>query len=97
MKSSNRLYVILLHYTENKMSRELVEAHVTYLRQLESDGRLVLCGPFAENWGGMVIVRASSIEEAKQISAQDPFVTSGFRRPEVLTWHLANSENNYLI
>ena len=92
-----RVYVILLHYTEFKITRELIESHVAYLRELEKEDRLVLCGPFAENKGGMVIIRAGSIDEAKAISERDPFVQLKARRPEVLTWHLANHENNYLI
>ena len=48
--------------------------HVAHLKQLERKGQLVLCGPFQDHKGGMVIVSVGSLDEAKAIAESDPFV-----------------------
>jgi uncharacterized protein len=44
----------------------------------------------------LVVLRASSLEEAKELAAQDPFVAEGARKIEVRTWQLSNEANNHL-
>ena len=76
--------------------REIVMRHIAYVKSLDDAGKLVLAGPFENFAGGMVIVRAESIEAATEIAKSDPFVTEGVRRFEVRKWLLANRENEYL-
>lgn len=89
-------YVVLLTQTGQPMTRELLGAHVAHLRRLDRDGQLVLCGPFQGFPGGMLVLRASSLEEARRLAEADPFVASGFERCEVRTWELSCEENNHL-
>jgi uncharacterized protein YciI len=77
-------------------SRETVARHIAHVKDLDDQGKLVLAGPFEDYAGGMVIVRAESIEAAKKIAESDPFVTEGVRTFEVRTWLLATRENGYL-
>lgn len=80
--------------------REATEAeiklHVQYLRELERQGVLVLCGPFTDGDGGMVIVRAADKDAAGRIAAADPFVQAGVRSCAVRTWKLSCEDNNHL-
>jgi uncharacterized protein YciI len=76
--------------------RETVMRHIAYVKSLDDAGKLVLAGPFENFAGGMVIVRADSIEAATEIAKSDPFVTEGVRTFEIRKWLLANRANGYL-
>ncbi|WP_249896835.1 YciI family protein [Paenibacillus sp. PK3_47] len=90
-------YVILLDKTENdRRDMEIIRQHVRHLQELERSGQLVLCGPFSDYPGGMVIVRAASREEAEEIARRDPYVTSGIRSYEVRTWGLSHAGNRHM-
>lgn len=79
-----------------KTTEPLIRAHVSHLRQLDAAGRLVLCGPFGDQPGGMIIIRADSLEEARAIAEADPFVSSGVEEFTVHTWHLSCEGNNHM-
>ncbi len=89
-------FVILLSHTGKPFTETVIRAHVQHLRQLDQEGKLILCGPFLDHKGGMVILKAMSHEEALAIAAQDPFVVQGFETCEVRTWQLSCEENNHL-
>lgn len=90
-----RYYVILLsNLTDARMTEELIRAHVAHLERLEEAGQLVLCGPFADYKGGMVIIRAGSHDEARVIAESDPFVARGAERYELRTLEVSNRANN---
>ncbi|MEK5447850.1 YciI family protein [Paenibacillus sp. FSL R7-0331] len=90
-------YVILLSPTEHdRRDMEIIRAHVRHLQELEHSGQLVLCGPFSDSPGGMVIIRAASREEAVRIAERDPYVTSGIRSYELRTWGLSHAGNRHM-
>ena len=61
-------YVIELIKPEGtKLPEELIRAHVAHLQRLEDTGRLLLCGPFEDGRGGMVVIRAESLEAARAV------------------------------
>ncbi len=78
------------------MSEPVIRAHVEHLKRLDDKGLLVLCGPFKDDKGGMVILRAASHEAAKEIAEADPFVKEGVETYELNTWELSCAENNHL-
>ena len=79
------------------INKELIEGHVEHLRELNREGKLVLCGPFADYPGGMVVFSANDLEEATRIAQSDPFIASGCKSFEIRTVELANEDNNYLL
>ena len=90
-------YVILLNDDKNKpTTREAVKAHVQHLKILDKNKQLVLCGPFTNYAGGMVIVKATNLDQAKQIAENDPFVKDGFRSYEVRELEVSCEENNHM-
>ncbi|MEK4509272.1 YciI family protein [Paenibacillus sp. FSL K6-2524] len=90
-------YVILLSKVPGKeMTEELIRAHVQHLKQLDGQGKLELCGPFIGYRGGMVIIKADSFEEAKQIAEADPYVRAGVETYELRTWELSCEANNHM-
>lgn len=52
-------YVILLTLNPGKSLDEgLIRGHVAHLRELDRLGHLVMCGPFADYKGGMIVIEA---------------------------------------
>lgn len=74
----------------------LIRAHVAWLRGLEQAGALVLAGPLVSRPGGLVIVKAESLEAARSMAASDPFVQQGARRVDVVEWALSCEGNNHM-
>ena len=84
--------------TYNKMTKVVAERHVGNIRRLDDEGKLEYCGVFKGFPGvaGMYIVRASSLEEAKEICKQEPLVEEGLAKAKAYPFEVANRENNYL-
>lgn len=92
-----RRYVYLLtHARPELFCEKLVREHVAHLKRIEDAGALELCGPFADYPGGIVIVRASSLQEARAIAESDPFVTSGAETFELRTLELSCRANQHM-
>jgi uncharacterized protein len=77
------------------LSAEVVDLHAEHLAQLDGAGKLVLAGPIPERAGGLIVLRAASLEEARAIAEEDPLVRGGFQTYEVGTWLMSDRENNY--
>lgn len=90
------MYMYLMQ-NQKPVNRELIKSHVEYLKELKRKGKLVLCGPFTDYPGGMVIFWAEDLHEATTIAETDPFIASGCKAFEIRTIEHANEENNYLL
>jgi len=62
-----------------------IGGHRGYWSQFQS-GPLVMGGPFLDGSGGMMIIKAASIEAARQMAAGDPGVKSGLLVATVRPW-----------
>lgn len=89
-------YIYLMN-NEKPIDNDLIKRHVEYLKELNRQGKLVLCGPFTDYPGGMVVIYAKDLIEATNIAKSDPFIMSGCKSYEIRTLELANESNNYLI
>ena len=89
-------YVYLINRNKD-YTFDVIKKHVGHLKKLDNNDQLVLCGPFHDYDGGMVIIKADSLETAKSIAESDPFITEGFSTYELRTLELANKENHYLL
>jgi len=61
----------------------IMREHFAYLRQLLTDGALVLAGPSLGPVFGIAVVEADDEEEAGRIMAADPAVSSGLQTAEL--------------
>ena len=91
--------MVFVYLMNNKkdLNLQVVQENVEHLRSLDQNGRLVLCGPFADYPGGMVVFRADSEDEALRIAESDPFIASGFKTFDLRTLEVANADNNFLL
>jgi uncharacterized protein YciI len=94
-------YVMLIERgkTYNKINKAMVVKHVEYIKTLDDNGQLVLCGPLKGYPGvaGMVIIKAKNYEEAKIICKSEPFVAEGYATYKLVTLQVGNKDNNYLL
>jgi uncharacterized protein len=76
------------------------EEHLSYQIALERKGALFAAGPILTDDGlycegeGMIIIRASSLEEARETAEQDPMHRSGARRYRIRPWILNEGSLN---
>ncbi len=99
MSEKNKEYIrfVILLTNVKPFTPEIIAKHVAYLKTLDEKGIFVAGGPFIDYKGGMVIVKAADIEEARAIAENDPFVKNGYDTYELRTWLSACRENNYLL
>lgn len=72
-------------------------AHRAYLSGLLEQGKLVACGPLADDSGALFAYEADSAEAAAALVASDPFSTSGvFEKCELKSWKLVFSNPELL-
>jgi len=83
----------------NKINKAMVIKHVDYIKKLDDDGNLTLCGATKGYPGvaGMIIFKAESYEEAEAICRSEPFVAEGYATYKLFSLHVGNRENNYLL
>jgi uncharacterized protein YciI len=77
------------------LTPEVVGQHAAHLADLDRRGTLVLAGPLLGRFGGLIVLRVDSLDEARRIAEEDPMVRGGFQSYDVVTWLLANQRNNY--
>jgi uncharacterized protein len=64
-----------------------VDRHQGFMAQLQNEGLLVSGGPFLdEESGGMVILRAGSVDEAMRLAHADPSIEAGLLTVTVRPW-----------
>ena len=80
--------------------RKILPEHLKRQLELEKRGILFAAGPMdprdeTKTRTGMIIVRASSFEDADEIAKNDPMHTSGVREYEIWQWSL--NEGSYSV
>jgi uncharacterized protein YciI len=65
--------------------------HRELVNRLQSDGKILAAAPFldSEKWMGAVIYNAGSLDAAKALAAEDPFVKAGHVTVEAYEWFVA--------
>ncbi|MBX2839505.1 MAG: hypothetical protein KTR35_21800 [Gammaproteobacteria bacterium] len=72
--------------------REVLPDHLKYQSELEKEGKLVMAGPLSDLSGtqmegvGLIIYRASTLEQATQMANMDPMHSSGTRSYTIQRW-----------
>jgi uncharacterized protein YciI len=82
-----KLFVIFSYGKGLDLKPYLAE-HLTYMIELEREGKLFASGPFGDGTSGdgMTIVRAANEAEAREMALRDPFVVNGIRTFKIQSW-----------
>ena len=90
-----QLYIVITRPAQDlEPIMKVLNEHLQFQMDLERRGIMFGAGPFwtddEQSWDGdgMVIIRADSLAEAKQIAASDPMHKSGARTFTVRPWLL---------
>jgi uncharacterized protein YciI len=94
--NSKYIRYVILFDRKKDYTFDVIKKHVEYLKILDENDQLVLCGPFKDYAGGIIIIKTESLEEAKRMAEFDPFITEGFSTYELRTLELSNAENNHM-
>lgn len=80
---------------------EHLEDHLAYWDEMEKEGNMFAAGPFlpvkeTNSWegNGLVIISASSYQEANTIAEEDPMHKAGAREFELSPWLLNHMATN---
>ncbi|MCD1259438.1 GTP cyclohydrolase [Paenibacillus athensensis] len=70
------MFLISLHYKQplEEVERHL-DAHIAFLERYYASGHFLCSGRKQPRTGGVILMRASGLEEAERIMAEDPFYT----------------------
>ncbi len=88
-----QIYYVLFHspgsaWVEGTGFREQpgVIEHARYMMGFQETGHMQLGGPFLDDTGGMMVMRAASQEEAEGFANADPCVKNGLLTVQVKPW-----------
>jgi uncharacterized protein YciI len=88
----------LPHLDESEHKR-LFDEHIAHQLKLEESGQLFAAGPLLDEQGkrigGLIVLRANSFDEARQIVASDPHRSSGLWDHTIHRWRV--SEGSYTV
>ena len=82
-------FAAVIEYLQDKAKiAESRPAHRQYLAGLKERGQLVVCGPFLDDSGGLIVYEAASREAAEKLILDDPFQKNGiFLRYQLRPWN----------
>ncbi|WGU95323.1 YciI family protein [Paenibacillus dendritiformis] len=81
-------YAALLEMKDASKNQTYRQAHLDYLDKLKEQGKVFAKGAFGDGSGGMVIYMADSMEEARQLAENDPYVVEGVRHLNLREWKI---------
>lgn len=90
--------VLLKEKSTKQLNQNLLYEHIEHLKQLRRSGRLLICGPFVDDSGAMLVVQSSSKSDADELVQSDPFVKNAYYGSYSITeFYKADASNNYLM
>ncbi len=70
-------------------SKEAIGAlmeHTRYMKGLEEQGKVIMAGGFMDGTGGMDIIECDTLDEALDISKNDPLAKANLLRQDIKAW-----------
>ena len=87
LKKGSKLYVRVDKASKKKITQEDIKDHMDYVEGIAAE-RFFIGGGFANLNGGMILMEAKNIAEARKIFHDDPLIIKGFYNCEVYAWKL---------
>lgn len=84
-----KLYAVLSRARQGADLAPVLRDHLEFMIGLEKQGVLFASGPLSGTPGdGLTILRAGSLQAAREIAERDPFVIQGLRNFDLREWTL---------
>ncbi|MEJ2194777.1 MAG: YciI family protein [Ignavibacteriaceae bacterium] len=76
---------------ETEETNKVQAAHLANIQKLVDEGKMILAGPFLDEWEvrGIFVYKVDSMEEAIELTKQDPAVIAGRLSLELHPWYSA--------
>lgn len=90
--------VILKDKRQSELTYDLLTKHINHLKTLAAKDYLVMCGPFKDNSGAILIIRAGSSTMVEKLIQVDPFIVENYYQSYSITEFIeANKTNQWLM
>lgn len=98
IKVADKLFVRIDSKVKGKTLTDLeYSSHIAYLKNV-SESSYFMGGAFENESGGMIIFSAIDLEDATEISNDDPIIRSGVYTFELMEWNIVlKSKSNYIV
>ncbi len=77
---------LVLTIRKPQFDASFVADHYDFLQSLRDEGVLEQAGPFTDRSGGAYVIRADSLERAREIAARDPLAVHDCSEVTVREW-----------
>ena len=84
-----KYFAAILRMVDVEKNKTLRPEHLAFLQEHDSKGRIFARGPFSDGAGGLVIYQAESMEDARTLAENDPYLKGGARELELHPWEMA--------
>ncbi|HSW75726.1 MAG TPA: YciI family protein [Candidatus Saccharimonadales bacterium] len=89
--------VLLSEKQPHLLNDYMLKSHIDFLKQLRVENLLPICGPFTDNNGAVLIIKADDLHKAEEIVKKDPFISQKYYQKYSINEFLAaGEENNWL-
>lgn len=100
-----KMYIMVILKTgsnttaDKKTTDSLFKGHLSNIKRLADDKKLVVAGPFGKNennFRGIFILNVSSMEEAQELLQTDPAIHAKLLEPVLIPWYGSAALPEYL-
>lgn len=81
-----KYFAVFLPMLDVQKSTDYRQDHLNFLGKLKEEGKIFAFGRFVDGAGGLIIYRADTLEAAKSMAEQDPYVVHKARGFEIHEW-----------
>lgn len=93
-----KFVAILKDKRRGGLTKELLNRHVEHLRNLNQEGKLLICGPFQDDDKALQILVCRDMDEAISLVERDPFIREGYYAAYDINELIeANEANHWLV
>jgi uncharacterized protein YciI len=81
-------YAAFLREQDPEKSKKYRDQHMAFLAKKGDEGKIFARGRFNDGTGGLVIYIANSLEEARKLAQEDPYISTGARTLDLHEWNM---------
>lgn len=89
-------FAVFLPMKDANKSQNFRSAHLAFLEELRTNGKVAANGKFADGTGGLVVYKAQSFEECETLVKMDPYVAQGARNYEIYEWEVVWADESHI-